>query len=58
MSREIESVAISIYAQLIHDNISYSQADKLVSTIMLGWDVRNVPFDRKAFERLALRGEK
>lgn len=56
MNREIYAVALSIYTQLVHDNITAKQADKLVATIVTGWQVRNVPFDREAFENLALKG--
>ena len=56
MSREIKAVALAIYTQLVHDNITLKQADKLVATIGDAWRVRDVPFDVQAFENLALRG--
>lgn len=57
MSREIEAVAMGIYTQLIHNNITQEQAVKLVAIIGIAWQVRNVLFDREAFESLALRGK-
>lgn len=57
MDRQLEAVALSIYTQLIHENISFEQADKIVATISTALKVRNVPFDSEAFENLALRGE-
>lgn len=58
MNKEKELVALSIYTQLIHENIDYKQADKLVSLIASAWEMNSIPFDRKVFEATALRGGK
>ena len=56
MNKVMESVALSIYAQTVHGNITVKQADKLIATIITAWKVRDIPFDVQVFRNTALIG--